>query len=151
MYFKRIKDFLFYIEECHNALADLYQRLSIEVADNKVKLLLDHIKNKEQLSYKNLQNFIQQAPLSLLNTNLENGFKQNFPLHCKNIESNSEFAIKDIVTLAMQLDIQLIDLLQTAAFSSTTIEAEVALENLTNQEEEMLDQIVMSSHEFENM
>jgi hypothetical protein len=39
--------------------------------------------------------------------------------------------------------------MQTAAFISPTIEAEKALEILTNQEEEMLHQVMIVSHEFD--
>ena len=54
MNYKPIKEFLSYIEECHVALAQLYQRLSLEASDEKVKLLLDFMRNKEQLSYLHL-------------------------------------------------------------------------------------------------
>jgi len=151
MYLKPIRDFLVYIEDCHRALADLYQRLSIEVTDHKVKLLLEYMKNKEHIFYIKLQHFVQQAPLSLLNTWLTNNIPQDFPLHCKNVELRPELAIKDVVALAVQLDMQLIELMQTAAFDSPTVEAEIALENLTNREEEMLQQVVIASHEFEHM
>jgi hypothetical protein len=41
--------------------------------------------------------------------------------------------------------------MQTAAYNSPTIEAELALENLSNQEEETLHQVVIASNEFEYM
>lgn len=151
MRFKPIKDFLLYIEDCHQALADLYLRLSIEATDEKVKLLLEYMKNKEQISYVNLHQYVQQAPISLLETWLDTFFDQSFPQRCKNLELKPELAIEDVVTLAIQLDMQLIEAMQSAAFNSPTVEAEIALENLTNQEEEMLHQVVMASHEFEYM
>ena len=151
MHFKPIKDFLLYIEECHKALADLYQRLSIEATEEKVKLLLEYMKNKETTSYIKLHLYVQHAPVSLLETWLNNVFDQSFPQRCKNLELAPELAIEDVVALAIQLDMQLIEAMQTAAFNSPTVEAEVALENLTNQEEEMLHQVVMASHEFEHM
>lgn len=151
MRFKPIKLFLVYIEDCHKALADLYQRLSIEAKDEKVKLLLEYIKNKEQISSIHLHQYVQQAPLSLLETWLDNIFDQSFPLRCKNLKLKPSLGIEDVVTLAIQLYMQLIELMQTAAYNTPTIEAEVALEGLTNQEEEMLHQVVMASHEFEYM
>jgi hypothetical protein len=62
-----------------------------------------------------------------------------------------DLAIDDVVALAMKLDMQLIELMQTAAYNSPTIEAELALENLSNQEEETLHQVVIASNEFEYM
>ena len=82
MNYKPIKEFLSYIEECHVALAQLYQRLSLEASDEKVKLLLDFMRNKEQLSYLHLHEYSQQAPASLLDTWLENVFDQSFPMKC---------------------------------------------------------------------
>jgi len=149
--YKPIKEFLSYIEDCHVALAQLYQRLSLEATDEKVKLLLDFMRNKEQLSYLHLHEYSQQAPVSLLDTWLENVFDQSFPMKCAQMKLQAELAVEDVVALAMNLDTQLIELLQTAAFNSPTIEAELALENLTNQEEETLHQVVMASHEFEFM
>jgi len=149
MRLKPVKDFLLYIEDCHQALADLYKRLSVEATDQKVKLLLEYMQNKEQLSYENLNNFVREASPSLLDTWLDNNFDQSFPLRCKNLKLNPELAIKDVVSLTMKLDVQLIDLMQTAAFDSHTIEAELALEQLTNQEEEMLYKAVIASHDFE--
>ena len=151
MSYKPIKEFLSYIEDCHVALAQLYQRLSLEATDEKVKLLLDFMRNKEQLSYLHLHEYSQQAPVSLLDTWLENVFDQSFPMKCAQMKLQAELAVEDVVALAMNLDTQLIELLQTAAFNSPTIEAELALENLTNQEEETLHQVVMASHEFEFM
>lgn len=149
MRLKLIKDFLLYIEDCHKALADLYQRLSIEANDEKVKLLLEYMKNKEQISYLHLHQYVQQAPLSLLNTWLDNFFDQSFPLRCKELELKPELSVEDVVTLAIQLDMQLIKVMQAVASSSPTIEAETAIENLTSKEEETLYQVVMASHEFD--
>ncbi|HEY7867566.1 MAG TPA: hypothetical protein VIC51_16375 [Psychromonas sp.] len=151
MPFKPVKDFLSYIEECHRALADFYRRLSIEVNNDKVKLLLDFMINKEQLSYLQLHQYKQQAPPSLLETGLDNGFEHNFPTKCQQMTLKAELSIDEVVALAMNFDIQLIELIQTAAYNAPTIEAEIALEKLTNQEEETLHHVVMASHEFEYM
>ncbi len=151
MRFKPIKDFLAYIEECHLALANLYMRLSLEASDEKVKLLLDFMRNKEQLSYQHLHEYAQQAPSSILETWLDNIFDQSFPLKCQQMQLQTELSIEDVVTLVMSLDTQLIELLQNAAYSSPTIEAELALENLTNQEEEAMHRVIMASNEFDYM
>lgn len=151
MHFKPMKDFLLYIENCHKALADLYQRLSIEANDDKVKLLLEYMKTKEQLSYINLHEYVRRAPLSLLETWLDDFFDQSFPQRCKYLKLKAELTVEDVVTLAIQLDMQLIKVMQTAADNSTTTEAERVLENLSKQEEEMLHQVIMASHEFEYM
>jgi hypothetical protein len=151
MRFKPIKDFLAYIEECHQALADLYLRLSLEENNEKVKLLLDFMKNKEQLSGLQLHQYIQQAPPGLLETVLNNGFDDSFPTKCQQMELKAELSLDDVAALAIRFDIQLIDLLQTAAHNSSTIEAEIALEKLANQEEETLHHVVTARHEFEYM
>jgi len=151
MHFKPIKDFLIYIEECHVALADLYLRLSQEVADEKVKLLLDFMRNKEKLSYFHLHEYVQQAPISLLETWLDNIFDQSFPMKCHLMQVQPDLSIDDVVALAMKLDMQLIELMQTAAYHSATVEGELALESLSNQEEETLHQVVTASHEFDFM
>lgn len=151
MRFKPVKEFLFYIEECYIALADLYTRLSLEASDEKVKLLLDFMKNKEQLSYQHLHEYAQQASTSLLDTWLDSVFDQSFPMRCQQMQLQPELSIDDVISLAMRLDTQLIELLQNAAYNSPTLEAEVALESLTNQEEENLHQVIMASNEFEYM
>lgn len=151
MRFKPIKDFLIYIEECHKALADLYLRLSIETHNENVKLLLDFMRNKEQLSYLHLHEYAQQAPLSLLETWLDNVFDQSFPMKCQQMQVQPNLAIDDVVSMAMELDMQLIELMQTAAYNSPTVESGLALENLSQQEEETLHQMVIASHEFEFM
>ncbi len=151
MRFKPIKEFLAYVEECHVALADLYLRLSLEATDEKVKLLLDFMRNKENLSFIHLREYIEQAPPSILETWLDNFFDQSFPMKCQQMNLQPELAIDDVVALAMSLDTQLIEIMQTAAYNSPTIEAELALENLTNHEEEAMHQVIMASHEFEYM
>lgn len=151
MRFTPIKEFLNYIEECHLALADLYLRLSLEATDEKVKLLLDFMRNREQLSHLHLHEYAMQAPESLLETWLDNMFDQSLPMKCQQMKLQPDLSIEDVVALAMSLDTQLIELMQTAAYNSPTIEAELALENLSNQEEEALHQVVMASNEFEFM
>lgn len=151
MRFKPIKDFLAYVEMCHIALADLYLRLSRDASDEKVKLLLDFMRNKEQLSYLHIHQYAQQAPQSILETLLDNVFDQSFALKCQQMCVQPELAIDDVVALAINLDTQLLELIQTAAYNSPTIEAEIALENLSNHEEETLHQVVMASNEFEYM
>lgn len=151
MRFKSIKDFLYCIEQCHQALADFYLQLSLKVNDKKVKLLLDFMRNKEQLSYLQLHQYTQQAPPSLLETELDNELAQNFLIKCQQMKLETELSLNDVVALAISLDIQLIELLQNAAHNSTTIEAEIALEKLTNQEEKTLHHVVAASHEFEYM
>lgn len=148
---KPIKDFLAYIEDCHVALADLYLRLSLESSDEKVKLLLDYMRNKEQLSYLHLHEYAKQAPYSLLETWLDNVFEQNFPIKCLQMKLQADISIEDVVALAMDLDTQLIELMNSAACNSPTIEAGVALKNLSHQEEETLHQVVLASNEFEFM
>ncbi|MFT6927268.1 MAG: hypothetical protein ACJAZP_002898 [Psychromonas sp.] len=151
MRLKPIKDFLYYIAQCHRELADFYLRLSIEVNNDKVKLLLDFMRNKEQLSYLQLQQYTQQAPPGLLETGLDSEFNHNFPMQCQQMALKAELSIDEVVALATNFNIQLIELLQNAAYNSPTIEAEIALEKLTNQEEETLHQVVLASHEFEYM
>lgn len=151
MRFKPIKDFLAYVEDCHIALAELYQRLSLEVRNDHVKLLLDFMHHKEQLSYLHLHEYAQQAPTSLLETWLDNVFDQSIPLKCQQMKLQPDLNVDDVLALAMTLDMQLIELMQTAAYNSPTIEAEIALENLSNHEEENLHQVVMASNEFEYM
>lgn len=151
MRFKPIKDFLSYIELCHQALADLYYRLSLEASDDKVKLFLDFVSNKEQLSHLQVHQYSQHAPTSLLDTCLDGNFDQSFPMQCQQTTLKEPLSIEDVAALAMNFDIQLIELMQTAAYNSTTIEAEIALNSLTNQEEERLHNVMMASHEFEFM
>ncbi|GLS92682.1 hypothetical protein GCM10007916_37540 [Psychromonas marina] len=151
MRFKPIKEFFTYIEECHKALAELYLRLSLEATDPKVRLLLDFMRNKEQLSYLHLHDYAQQAPTSLLETWLDNIFDQSFPMKCQQLKIQPDLAIEDVVAIAMDLDMQLIELMQNAAYNSPTVEAELALENLSNQEQKTLHQVVIASNEFEFM
>ncbi|TEW53167.1 hypothetical protein E2R68_13505 [Psychromonas sp. RZ22] len=148
---KLIKDFLLYIEDCHKALADLYQRLSLEAGDEKAKLLLEYMKNKEQISYLHLHQLAQQAPISLLNTWLNDFSDHSFPLRCKTFKLKPKLTIENVVTLAIQFDMQLIEIMQTASPKNTTTEVETTIENLISREEEMLHQVVMVSHEFEHM
>lgn len=151
MRFKPIKDFLVYLEDCHQTLADLYQRLSLEANDERVKLLLEYMKNKEQITYTHLHQYIQQAPASVLETWLDNFFDQSFPQRCKDLKFKPDLTIEDVVTLAIKLDTQLIEVMQSAATCCPTEEAEKVLDSLTSQEEDMLHQVVMASHEFEYM
>ena len=151
MRFKPIRDFLAYIEDCHIALAELYTRLSLESDDQRVKLLLDFMKNKEQLYYLHLHEYIQQAPQSVLETWLDNVFDQSFPIRCQQLQMQAELSLEDVVSLAMNLDSQLIELLQGAVYNSPTLETELALDNLANQEEERIHQVIMAGNEFEYM
>ena len=144
-----VKDFLLYIEDCHQALADLYQRLSTEVTDHNATLLLKHMQNQEQILCKNLSDFVQEASPTLLDSWLDNNVDKSFLLRCKGLKLNPGLAIKGIVSLITKLGVQLIDLMQTAAFNSHTIEAEIALERLIDKQEEVLQQVVIASHEFE--
>lgn len=151
MRFKPIKDFLVYIEDCHRTLAELYQRLSLEANDEKVKLLLEYMKNKEQISYAHLHQYIQQAPACILETWLDNFFDQSFPQRCLDLKFKPDLTIEDVVSLAIKLDTQLIEAMQSAATCCPTEETEKVLENLSSQEEDMMQQVVMASHEFEYM
>jgi len=74
MHFKSIREFLGYIEECHIALIELYKRLSVESNDDKVRLLLYFLENKEQLSYQYIHDYVQQAPPYILETWVDNIF-----------------------------------------------------------------------------
>lgn len=150
MPYKRIKEFLTYIEECHIALSDLYHRLSFN-SDYKVKLLLDYMSNKERLVYLNLQKYIMQSSPSLLNEWLNEKQDRDFPQRCKAIVLTPQLTIEDIIALAMKLDIQLIEIMQQAAHDSATIESELAFEHLINKEEESLHELILASHEFEYM
>lgn len=151
MHFKPIKEFLSYVEDCHIALADLYQRLSLESKNDKVKLLLEFMYYREQLSYIHLHEYVQQAPSSLLETCLETIFDQSIPMKCQQMQLQVDLDIEDVLALAMKLDTQLIELMQTVAYNSATTEAEVALVNLSNQEQENLHKVVMASNEFNYM
>ena len=109
------------------------------------------MRNKERLSYIHLHEYAQQASTSLLETWLDDVFDQSFPIRCQQLQLQAQLSIEDVISLAMRLDMQLIELLKNVTYSSPTLEAEVALENLTNQEEEMLHQAIMASNEFEYM
>ena len=149
MRFNPIKELLAYIEECHLALADLYLRLSLDVNDDKVKKLLNFMCNREQLSFFNLHEYAEHAPKSLLNTSLESIYDQSLPTKCLTMKTQPNLSIQDALALAMMFDMQLIELAQTTAYNSPTIEAELALENISDQEEEAFHQVVSASHEFD--
>lgn len=151
MPYKRIKEFLSYIEECHVALSKLYHRLSLEVEDEKVKLLLDYMTNKERLVCLNMHKYIKQCSFDFLNEWLDDEQDRSFPHQCKIMVQQPKLTIEDVLSLAMKFDIQLIELMQKAAHNSATIESELAFEHLTNKEEESLHEVIMASHEFEYM
>jgi len=151
MRFTSIKEFLTYIKNCHEALAELYERLSTKVTDEKVKHLLEYMKNKEHISYSKIQHYVEKAPESLLETWLDSFLDQNFPQRCKALKLSSEITMVDVVRLAMELDNQLIEAMKKTAINCPIIEAKKALAYLREQEKETLQHIVMTSHEFEYM
>jgi len=151
MRFKSIRDFLGYIEECHIALVELYKRLSLESNNDKVRLLLYFLENKEQLSYQYIHDYVQQAPLPILETWVDNIFDQSFPLRCQQLQLQADISLDDVIGLAMTFDSQLIELLQDSAHQSPTIAGQEALQNITIQEEQTLHQVIMARNEFEFM
>ena len=148
MRFESIRDILGYIEECHIALVELYKRLSLESNDDKVRLLLYFLENKEQLSYQYIHDYVQQAPLPILETWVDNIFDKSFPLRCQQLQLQADISIDDVIGLAMTFDSQLIELLQDSAYKSPTLEGQKALQNITSQEQQTLHQVLMARNEF---
>lgn len=148
MRFESIRDILGYIEECHIALVELYKRLSLESNDDKVRLLLYFLENKEQLSYQYIHDYVQQAPLPVLETWVDNMFDKSFPLRCQQLQLQADISIDDVIGLAMTFDSQLIELLQDSAYKSPTLEGQEALQNITSQEQQTLHQVLMARNEF---
>jgi len=151
MHFKSIREFLGYIEECHIALIELYKRLSVESNDDKVRLLLYFLENKEQLSYQYIHDYIQQAPPYILETWVDNIFDKSFPLRCQQLRLQANISIDDVIGLAMTFDSQLIELLEDSAYKSPTIASQQALQSITTQEQQTLHQVIMARIEFEYM
>ena len=149
MHLQPIKEFLSYIEECHISLSHLYNRLSMEASDDHIKSLLDFMSHKEKSSYQQLRTYAQQAPADILETQLSRIADQSFIAKCQETTIKSNSLVEDVTTLAVNFNIQIIELLQTAAHSSPTIEAEIALEKLSNQEEETLHHVIDAGRELE--
>lgn len=146
-----MKDFLVHIEKCHMAMAELYTRLGQESDDEKVKLLLNFMKHKEQLSYQYVHEYVQQAPVSILEAWLDKIDDQNFPMRCQELRLQSDLSLDDVISLTIDLDTELIELLKSTSDDSPTPEIEVALEKLSKKEEKNLHQVIKASLEFEHM
>lgn len=135
MRYKTLKDLIEEGSDFHAKLGQRYGEFEQMVANERIGLLLDQLRRREESMSRALKSFCSSIPPGALHTWLQfapEGRESEFLQRLRNVKLKD---LEEISALAMEIDIYLADLYRSLLQGVDTPSARDALENLVRLEE----------------
>lgn len=134
MRFEQTREVLQHAKKFHEQVAGLCRRLSGECDEERIKMLLDYMSERERQLAKAIQQFTDETSENVLDTWFQFALDKT-GLHCPDFELTPETRTDDVIRLGMDLAQCLIDMYREIADNADSEEVRVVFRNLLESEE----------------
>ncbi len=118
MSYEQVRDILNKTKELHRELSRFYEVLESRCKQQKVKLLLDYLHDRESKGEKQMEQFIREAEDSLMNAYYSFTPDQQKWNFLKEIEISPDASLQEAIDMVLKIDQYILDLLQEVAENS---------------------------------
>jgi len=105
--YKQISHILENIQTFHGELVTFYEQMKNKVENERTKMMLDFVIKKERKHEECLKNYIETAPVRILNSWIsDNAELPNLSLSecAKSIQTRSSFTVEDVSEITLKID-----------------------------------------------
>ncbi len=135
------------VRDYHHRLAGVYETLAGRASNERARMLLNHLRDREQALAANLHQYEQDAPDNILDTWMQIQYPENLNDFLGLIDTSADLGVEQVRQLAMEADEFLMSLLKHVEDSSLHPDIKAVFANLQaleTEEEKAVSQAVES-------
>ncbi|MGB6045784.1 MAG: hypothetical protein WBF93_21695 [Pirellulales bacterium] len=143
--FEQAKDILDHAKEFHHRVARYYLQLEDQVAQQRVKMMLNYLSRHEDRLADALQSYEENASRKILNTWVQFVYDDEILKTLGETPVQSEMSVDDVVDLGLRLDDRLINCFKMMVDAAETDDVREVFQNLVDMEEQEKRQLVRNA------
>ena len=141
----QVRNTLDQVREFHGQLANYYTQLSDEAAQQRLKLLLDHLASHETHLQESMAAYEQDAPKKVMDTYVDCIYCDEILATCEQTPITPEMSIEGVIQVAMDVDTCLLRFYREVAESADSVTVREVFGNLIDAEEAELRQLALDA------
>lgn len=145
MRFAQVRSMLDQVREFHGQLAEYYGQLSDKSAQERLKLLLDHMSSHERNLQTSLSEYEEDAPRKVMDTYVDCIYCDEILATCEQTPIAPEMSVDGVIRVAMDVDNCLLRFYREVAESADSETVREVFRNLIDGEEAELRKLAMDA------
>ena len=143
--YSQVKNMLEQVRDFHGQLVQYYDRLSKEVEQQRVKMLLDHTSKHEQDLQDGLRAYEETATQNVMDTYIDCEYCNEILATCRQTPIAPETSVEGVIRVAMDIDNCLLRFFREVAEHAETERVRDVFRNLVDMEESELRKLAMNA------
>jgi rubrerythrin len=136
MHYKTVKDVVDYSRKLHQQISKLYQEISQDQTQERVKMLLDYLQRHESHLEKSLCQFEQDKSQKVLDSWFQYAPDQSITEVLEGIEISNNMSIDEVIVMALKLDDYFIELYEGMVENASSSAVKSVFQNLLDMEQQ---------------
>ena len=145
MRFTQIRNTLDQVRDFHGQLAEYYSQLSDQAAQQRVKMLLDHMSSHQQNLQSSMADYEEGASQQVMETWVDCSRCEEIIMTCEQTPIAPDLSVDSVIKVAMDVDQCLLHFYREVAESAETETVRDVFRNLIDMEEAELRKLAMSA------
>ena len=136
MHYKTVKDVVDYSRKLHQQISKLYQEISQDQTQERVKMLLDYLQRHEAHLEKSLNQFEHDKSQAVLDSWFQYAPDQSITEVLESIEITNHMSTDEVITMALKLDDYFIELYEGMVENASSSAVKSVFQNLLEMEQQ---------------
>lgn len=136
MHYKTVKDVVDYSRKLHQQISKLYQEISQDQTQERVKMLLDYLQRHESHLEKSLCQFEQDKSQKVLDSWFQYAPDQSITEVLEGIEISNNMSTDEVIVMALKLDDYFIELYEGMVENASSSAVKSVFQNLLDMEQQ---------------
>lgn len=136
MHYKTVKDVVDYSRKLHQQISKLYQEISQDQTQERVKMLLDYLQRHEAHLEKSLNQFEHDKSQAVLDSWFQYAPDQSITELLESIEITNHMSTDEVIAMALKLDDYFIELYEGMVENASSSAVKSVFQNLLEMEQQ---------------
>ena len=136
MHYKTVKDVVDYSRKLHQKISKLYQEISQDQTQERVKMLLDYLQRHEAHLEKSLNQFEHDKSQAVLDSWFQYAPDQSITEVLESIEITNHMSTDEVIAMALKLDDYFIELYEGMVENASSSAVKSVFQNLLEMEQQ---------------
>lgn len=136
MHYKTVKDVVDHSRQLHHQISELYQKISQDQSQERVKMLLDYLQRHESHLEESLSQFENDKSQKVLDSWFQYAPDQDLAEVLASIEITDHMTTDEVIIMALKLDDYFIELYEGMVESSSSSAVKSVFQNLLDMEQQ---------------
>lgn len=136
MHYKTVKDVVDYSRKLHQQISKLYQEISQDQTQERVKMLLDYLQRHEAHLEKSLNQFEHDKSQAVLDSWFQYAPDQSITEVLESIEITNHMSTDEVIAMALKLDDYFIELYEGMVENASSSAVKSVFQNLLEMEQQ---------------